>query len=84
MSVKPHRAYTLFAQIGADTPRDMVHALESVIFDIQADRMPPERVSGGVTWGGTFAYLTDAAMTHETWEQILAAWIAERKEEAGR
>jgi hypothetical protein len=81
VSEKPHRAYTLFAQIGADTPQDMVRALESIIFDIKMDDMPQERVTGGFAWGGIFAYLTDADMTHETWEAILEAWIAERKKE---
>ena len=80
MAKNPHRAYTLYAQIGADTPEDMVRALKSIIFDIEANDMPSERITGGFAWGGVFAYLTDADMTHDQWEANINKWLAERNE----
>ena len=75
--VRPKRAYQFTIEVGADTPKEMVWALEQIVQDIN-ENINASTVSGGPSSGWFITPNHTPDKTHEQYIEELEAWIAAR------
>lgn len=66
----PKRAFVLTMTIGADTRQDLSEALNSIAFEIAAEKVT-ESVTGSYSWGGNYKLEVDESMTHDRYMEEL-------------
>lgn len=86
MSEQPRRAYEMTFKIGADTYKDMLHAMQNFI-DMMEREYPDlevnhHGVSGGYSDGYSYDITIRPEMTHDRYFEAVNVWLDKREQPA--
>lgn len=79
----PERQFVLRVEWGADTRKDLAHALRHVAFEIESELTSGKVTSGGPSDGGTYSLRENPGMTHDKYFEEVDAWLKEKEETDG-